>query len=246
MPDLALPREVTDAIGYYVYALRDPRDGQIFYVGKGTGSRLFSHVRNVNNKAVDPDLDPPKVERIRSIINAGLEVEHLFVRVGMHDEATALIVEQAVIDALRAHGTPLTNLARGHHSSSHGLSTVHDVVAAHSAQPAPHLPVGSVIFIINRKWQPGDSDAAVFQSTQGSWKIGARSRSAARVALGVAHGVIRGMYTVDLWQPSTDRPGRWSFVGDAHPDRSQFVGTHVRDLLAESGSGSQNPVRLFL
>ena len=32
-------------LGHYVYALMDPRDMVIFYVGKGQGSRATAHIR---------------------------------------------------------------------------------------------------------------------------------------------------------------------------------------------------------
>lgn len=37
---------VTDKLGYYVYRLIDPRNGQTFYVGKGKGNRVFDHVND--------------------------------------------------------------------------------------------------------------------------------------------------------------------------------------------------------
>ena len=36
--------EVADVLNHYVYALRDPRDGQVFYDGKGVGGRIFAHI----------------------------------------------------------------------------------------------------------------------------------------------------------------------------------------------------------
>ncbi len=39
-----LPPEVAERIGpFYVYLLVDPRNGEVFYVGKGTGARPLAH-----------------------------------------------------------------------------------------------------------------------------------------------------------------------------------------------------------
>jgi hypothetical protein len=38
------PAEVAKKLGYYVYRLIDPRNGETFYVGKGKG-RVFQHAR---------------------------------------------------------------------------------------------------------------------------------------------------------------------------------------------------------
>lgn len=35
-------QETINKIGYYVYRLIDPRNGQTFYVGKGKGNRVFN------------------------------------------------------------------------------------------------------------------------------------------------------------------------------------------------------------
>ena len=41
----SFPGEVARRHNTYVYRLIDPRDGETFYVGKGQGNRVFSHVR---------------------------------------------------------------------------------------------------------------------------------------------------------------------------------------------------------
>ena len=37
-------------LGTYVYALRDPRDKKVFYVGKGNGNRVFDHFGEAKNE----------------------------------------------------------------------------------------------------------------------------------------------------------------------------------------------------
>ena len=43
------PSDVCDKLGNYVYRLIDPRNGETFYVGKGKGNRVFSHIQAEEN-----------------------------------------------------------------------------------------------------------------------------------------------------------------------------------------------------
>ncbi|MGB9141561.1 MAG: hypothetical protein WCB71_05125, partial [Aestuariivirga sp.] len=63
--------EVASKLGYYVYRLIDPRYGETFYVGKGKGNRMFSHVRDEAGNDSDDLSD--KLSRIRQIRVAGFE-----------------------------------------------------------------------------------------------------------------------------------------------------------------------------
>lgn len=99
------PADVERKLKTYVYRLIDPRNGETFYVGKGQGNRVFSHIRAEQN--LDGDELDNKVRRIREIRLAGFEVAHVIHRHGM-DERTALEVEAALIDAypgLQCHGS---------------------------------------------------------------------------------------------------------------------------------------------
>jgi uncharacterized protein len=41
----SFPAGVALQLKTYVYRLIDPRNGETFYVGKGRGNRVFSHIR---------------------------------------------------------------------------------------------------------------------------------------------------------------------------------------------------------
>lgn len=237
-----IPPEVAEAIGFYVYALRDPRDGLVFYVGKGIGDRINAHGREAGKS---PASERAKLQRINDIEAAGEQLELLFLRTGIKDEATAFIVEQAVIDAFTADRHSLTNLVKGHQSGEHGLATLGAVIARHQAPPTPHIDAPLIMVKINRGWRPDMNDDEIYEQTRGHWKISERVREEATYVLGVGFGVVRGAYKVDSWFPS-QRPGevgRWGFVGAPAPQLQHVIGTQVRDAFMP---GSQNPYRKFL
>ena len=110
--------DVGKQLGYYVYRLIDPRNGQTFYVGKGKGNRVFAHVKDalkdyegINYLESEEDDISAKIQQIRDIHNAGLEVIMVIHRWGM-DENTAYEVESALIDSFPG----LTNRQSGHDS----------------------------------------------------------------------------------------------------------------------------------
>ena len=55
----------------YVYELIDPRDGVVFYVGKGFGGRMYQHEADVR---AGRGQNPAKCQRIRAILEAGQQV----------------------------------------------------------------------------------------------------------------------------------------------------------------------------
>jgi hypothetical protein len=98
---------VCERLGWYVYALAEPRDNQVFYVGKGKDNRLYAHEAAVVDGAADdvtsslPEADVDagtdgdggddddaqvlvaKLARIRDIQAAGGQVQRLVVRQGL-------------------------------------------------------------------------------------------------------------------------------------------------------------------
>ena len=226
-----IPQEVAEAIGYYVYALRDPRNKRVFYVGKGLGPRINSHVADANN---DPQSERAKLRAIREIEDSGSPVDLLFLRYGIADEASAFMVEQAVIDAFAADQHPLTNLVRGHKSGSHGLATLPAVVQRYRADECPAIDARVIMVKIQRGWRPDMNEREIFGTTRGHWNLSESARQQAQYCLGVAGGVVRGAYRIDSWfrstRPDDEGKNRWGFEGSAAPELAHVVGTQVRDV----------------
>ena len=84
---------------HYVYTLSDPRDDQVFYVGKGTGRRYRTHAfRAINGNHPNSRLQ----KRIREIVGSGLVVtEAKIFESDSHVECCA--VETAKISELGIH-----------------------------------------------------------------------------------------------------------------------------------------------
>jgi len=96
----AVIRQVSDELQHYVYALVDPATSVPFYIGKGKGLRHAAHGAE-SLIAVDEDASErgAKVDRIRSIRQAGLEPEVWILRYGLN-RSDYTSVEASVIDVL--------------------------------------------------------------------------------------------------------------------------------------------------
>jgi hypothetical protein len=92
---------------YYVYELADPRDGKVFYVGKGKGRRINQHVQEAKSGKIG---NPFKLDHIREILRAGHKVTERIVSSGL-TEQDALRMER---EHIASYGIgSLTNIAAG-------------------------------------------------------------------------------------------------------------------------------------
>lgn len=98
--------------GFYVYALIDPINDKVFYVGKGTGNRVFSHEIE-SGKA--PKSEKAKLHKIQEIEKDGFAVKRLIVNWGL-SEVEAFASEGTLINLLNyIPNMKLTNEVSGHH-----------------------------------------------------------------------------------------------------------------------------------
>lgn len=248
----------SEAIKYYVYALRDPRDGSVFYVGKGRRNRWFDHIKD---SVKDADRSSLKLERIRQIESAGLRVDVFIVRHGISSEKVAFEIEAAVIHAYRllerSSGerlVDLTNIAEAHHPER-GLAHIDIVQSLFNAPKAPEITVPAALFRIPRLWYPEMTSADLRDATTGWWseRTVKKRKHVARYAFSVSRGVIRGVYQINEsdwrqrvkgdrdWEHDVGKRPRWGFPDckDA-PEMSHFLNTSVKHLFKK---GDQNPIK---
>lgn len=91
---------------FYVYGLVDPRDGHVFYIGKGCGNRYAKHVLECRSGV---GCNRRKMARIASILGAGYEVGVAFLATDL-TEAAAFRLERHHIAESKG---PLTNYVPG-------------------------------------------------------------------------------------------------------------------------------------
>lgn len=223
--------EIQEELRYYVYFLRDPRNEQVFYVGKGKGNRLFDHVAC----EIDAPTESDKLALIRGVRESGREVEHFVLRHGMTED-TALEVEAAVIDFVGLNA--LANVQAGHYSTDFGIKTVAEVVAMYqAAQLATSEPV--ILLNIGKLYDRQMSDEEVYAATRSAWVVGPK-RNKAKYAVATCRGITRAVFEVQNWVSEPD--GRWSFNGALAEDpiRGELKGKSVAHLAKR---GAANPVR---
>jgi len=238
-PELdSFPEEVARQLKTYVYRLIDPRNGETFYVGKGRGNRVFSHIHA--EKGLEGDELDNKLTRIHAIHLAGLEVAHVIHRHGMSEEA-AFQVEAALIDAYPG----LTNIAGGagaDFGSMHALEIIH----RYSAEPA-EFHHRAILITVNRS----SEETSLYEATRYAWKISRARAEQAELILPVVRGIIKGAFIAEKWIAATaenfpgreDRPGRLGFNGHEAPReiKELYVEKRVPDKYRKQGAA--NPIR---
>jgi len=236
-PILQFSANVQARLSFYVYRLIDPRNGETFYVGKGKGNRVFEHVLD-KLEVQDPE---DKLQRVRAISQAGLQVGHIIHRHGM-DEKTALEVEAALIDAYPG----LTNLQGGIESSSRGSRHASEVIRQYQAKEVEFAHKAMLVNLNQSSLELPRYEAARF-----AWKASISRAKRADLVLALSQGMVCGVFVPHRWLPATSDnfPGRESVEGrigfegvEADPDTQKFyLDRRIPDTFRRRGAS--NPVR---
>lgn len=223
-------QSVVEQLGCYVYFLRDPGNAEVFYVGKGTGNRVFEHVACALTDATESE----KLDRIRAIDKTGEAVEHFVLRHGL-TESGALEVEAAVIDFVGMQN--LSNLQGGHYSTDFGIKTTEEVIAMYSA--SPFVTNESVLLInINKRFDREMNADEIYDATRKAWVLGPK-RNNAKYAIATYRGLTREVYLINDWYQIGDR---WGFNGQLADD-SIRNDLRYKSISHLAKRGAANPIR---
>lgn len=233
-------------LGHYVYALVDPRDGKIFYIGKGEGNRVFDHA---NAALAAKDVTPSdKLNTINSIIASGKQVQTLILRHGLQ-EHEAFMVESVLIDLFthrltkkRKIDAKMTNKQAGHDMRELGIKTADEIEAQYASQQLGNVSDKLVIININKTY---NSNITIYDATRICWRLSKKRADQAQYILSEYHGVVRAVFQMDekKWQPIAV-PGkkaiRYFFTGHEVTDPN-VLNLYINKKIVKR-HGDSNPI----
>ncbi len=186
---------------YYVYGLIDPRNRRLFYIGKGTGNRVFEHERESQG---NPDSEKLKLRTIAEIKDAGLDVEKIIINCNL-TEAEAFAAEAALINAFNyVCDVGLTNIVSGHHSTEAlNVETFEKINGAEELQPSD-IRHRIMVIKINKLYQRGMPEKELYDAVRGIWKASLSRARSVDYVFGVYNSLIVAVYKPTEWYVCKD------------------------------------------
>mgnify|MGYP001178924859 FL=1 len=234
-------KEIKKALKYYVYLFSNPITGEIFYVGKGKGDRVFYHLEDTNENE--------KVKKIKEIKSQGREPKIEFLVHGVEDEVTIKKIEAAIIDLIGKN--KLTNKIGGYESSYFGRMDLNQIKARYTSDEA-NITEKVVLIKLSTTFRYNMEPFELYDYTRGIWKVAENRRNEITHAFAVYDGIIQETYNVLQWfkagttyanrdYDEWDKTGRWEFIGSI----SEEMRTKYRYKSVEHywSANAQNPIR---
>lgn len=255
MPITEFPNEMHDELGFYVYRLIDPRNGETFYVGKGKGNRVFQHVaaslefnNEVDEENWEEDQFSTKIQTILDINAANLDVVHIIHRHGM-TEKEALQVEAALIDVYPG----LTNEMRGH-DAARGPAHVTQLRDAYAAEEM-EIEEDDKLLLFKIRRDVLTSRGSTYDAVRWAWDVSLANAQRAEYILAMVDGLCIGVFEKAEWLPASqanfphfqmeadglgfdaDMPERYAFNGkevdEEDPVSARFLGKRAPRSFAQ-------------
>lgn len=242
---LKFSNKTKESLGYYVYVYSDPDTKQPFYVGKGKGDRVFNHLKDQS--------ESDKVQKIKEIKDRGKEPIIEILAHGL-DEETSYKVEAAAIDLIDIRN--LTNLQRGHESSTYGKIEVGQLEARYSSEKLNFDEITDNIMLIriNKRYRNNMSPLELYEATRGYWRVSRENAEKVDYALSIYDGIVIEVYEIATWLPALstfsnrktsnteELKERFEFVGKIADDkiRNQYLNKSVSYYFSK---GEANPIK---
>jgi len=214
-------------IQYYVYIYIDPRNNEIFYVGKGKNNRCFQHLTDQK--------ESEKVQKIEDIRKDGKEPIIEMLIHGVSDDI-AKKVEASVIDLIDTK--KLTNKIKGHSSSKIGRMSLEKIVSIYNPEKA-NITEPSLLIKISRTFSYSLLPHELYDATRQFWPFGP-NRVKAKYAFSIFDGIIQEIYKIISWHKAgttfssrkTKNLDRWEFVGKIADEniRKKYLYKDVSDI----------------
>jgi hypothetical protein len=195
---------------------------------------------NVTEESKDGLSD--KLDRIKAIKNAGLEVLHIIHRHGIPDEVVNH-VEAALIDAYPG----LTNEQVGEGSGSYGPMHADEIIRLYALPEMEINPDEKLVLINVNNISDRSSKEAIYKQVKGNWRISVNRVCQADYVIAVFRGVAIGVYKVNEWRDSTEHEGRFCFDGEAAEEKiwDKFVGQYGKRIVNDEMRHIQYPIRYW-
>ena len=232
-----------ERLKFYVYALIDPRNDRIFYIGKGTQNRVFDHAGAVS-KHDELMSTGRKIELIHEIIDAGYSVKHLILRHGLTEDQ-AFLVEASLIDFANIEGQDLTNEVVGKGSIKFGAMSAQEIMQTYNAPPLEKLHHNAVIININKTYERASGGTDVYNATKEAWVISAARRNSLQLVLSEYRGVIVEVFEIHSWyqcKADVGKPERWGFQGSVASEKTRKLYIN-KSIQHRKKRGAANPIR---
>jgi len=187
-----------EVLGKYIYALRDPRDNKIFYVGQGDNDRIFDHFKEADDYLKkNKRKKSKKIERILEIWENESEVDWFIISHNLiNDQNISDVVESAVYNSLNeSYNEKLLNDNITPHST---FLTQEKLIELAAEFVNPNIPIKNVfIFPIQDALKKGDSE---YDATRGNWIINFDNQNLKpSYAVGLKNAISKGSFEIDKW-----------------------------------------------